>query len=118
MAGRARAGDALVIFGITGDLARKMTFRSLYRLEERELLDNPIVGVAIDDWTVEHLRDHARACIEATGEKIDAKVFGRLAKRLRYVSGDFSDSGLYDRVRDALGDVRTPVFYLEIPPSL
>src|SRR5436190_8221371 len=118
MAGRARAGDALVIFGITGDLARKMTFRSLYRLEERELLDCPIVGVAIDDWTVEHLREHARSCIEATGERVDAKVFGRLAKRLGYVSGDFGDDRLYQRVRDALGDAQTPVFYLGIPPSL
>src|SRR3954447_9657148 len=118
MASRVRAGDALVIFGITGDLARKMTFRSLYRLEERELLDCPIVGVAIDDWTVEHLRGHARSCLEATGEKIDAKVFGRLAKRLGYVSGDFGDDRLYQRVRDALGDAQTPVFYLEIPPSL
>jgi len=36
--------DVLVIFGITGDLARKMTFRSLYRLERRGLLDCPIVG--------------------------------------------------------------------------
>src|SRR3954464_15023568 len=91
MAARVRAGDALVIFGITGDLARKMTFRSLYRLEERELLDCPIVGVAIDDWTVEHLREHARSCIEASGEKVDAKVFGRLAKRLVYPTRGFCD---------------------------
>ena len=43
--------DVLVIFGITGDLAKVMTFRSLYRLERRGLLDCPIVGVAVDDWT-------------------------------------------------------------------
>ena len=43
--------DVLVVFGITGDLARVMTFRSLYRLEQRGLLDCPIVGVAVDDWT-------------------------------------------------------------------
>src|SRR5436190_23184512 len=104
MAGRARAGDALVIFGITGDLARKMTFRSLYRLEERELLDCPIVGVAIDDWTVEHLRAHARSCIEATHENVDEKVFRRLAKRLSYVSGDFSDSALYDQLAAEIKD--------------
>lgn len=41
--------DVLVIFGITGDLAKVMTFRSLYRLELRGLLDCPIVGVAADD---------------------------------------------------------------------
>jgi glucose-6-phosphate 1-dehydrogenase len=118
MPSRMRAGDAFVIFGITGDLARKMTFRSLYRLEQRELLDCPIVGVAIDPWTVEHLREHARRCIEATTEDVDPKVVDRLAKRLSYVSGDFSDAGLFARVREALGDAQAPVFYLEIPPSL
>ena len=54
--------DVLVVFGITGDLAKVMTFRSLYRLEQRGLLDCPIVGVAVNDWTVEHLREHAREC--------------------------------------------------------
>src|SRR3954453_15119259 len=115
---QAATADALVIFGITGDLARKMTFRSLYRLEQRELLDCPIVGVAIDDWTVEHLHDPARRCIEATGEPVDDQVFKRLAGRLSYVSGDFSDPGLFERVRRAVKDAKTPVFYLEIPPSL
>ena len=66
----ARPADVLVVFGITGDLARVMTFRSLYRLERRGLLACPIVGVAVDDWTVEHLRDHARECIEEAGEKV------------------------------------------------
>jgi glucose-6-phosphate 1-dehydrogenase len=113
-----RAANVLVIFGITGDLARKMTFRSLYRLEQRELLSCPIVGVAFDDWTVEHLRDHARRCIEDTGEAIDEAVFKRFAARLSYVSGDFSDSALYDRVRDAVKDAQTAAYYLEIPPSL
>src|SRR3954453_1955275 len=114
----APTADALVIFGITGDLARKMTLRSLYRLEQRELLGCPIVGVAIDDWSVEHLRDHARACIEATNHDVDDKVFRRLAGRLSYVSGDFADSKLFDDLRDELGNAKAPVFYLEIPPSL
>src|SRR3954451_13712417 len=114
----APTADALVIFGITGDLARKMTLRSLYRLEQRELLGCPIVGVAIDDWSVEHLRDHARACIEATNHDVDDKVFRRLASRLSYVSGDFADSKLFDDLRDELGNAKAPVFYLEIPPSL
>ena len=53
--------DVLVVFGITGDLAKVMTFRSLYRLEPRGLLDCPIVGVAVDDWTVDQLIERARA---------------------------------------------------------
>src|SRR5215210_8774212 len=80
--------DVLVIFGITGDLARKMTFRSLYRLERRKLLDCPIVGVALDDWSAAALHDHARQAIEASGETLDEDVFARFAKRLSMVSGD------------------------------
>ena len=72
------SADVLVIFGITGDLAKKMTFCALYRLERRRLLDCPIVGVAFDDWSAATLRDHARRAIEDTGETIDEEVFGRL----------------------------------------
>src|SRR5258707_7347046 len=99
--------DVFVIFGITGDLAKVMTFRSLYRLEQRKLLDCPIVGVAIDDWTVEHLREHARRCIEATIEDVDDNVVDRLAKRPSYIARDFSDARLVERVRQALGHAPT-----------
>ena len=108
----------LVIFGITGDLARVMTYRSLYRLEARGLLDCPIVGVAFDDWTLEQLVERARDSIVATGEQLDDDVFGRLAKRLSYIHGDFADAATYAQVADAVGDATQPVFYLEIPPSL
>lgn len=77
-----RHADVLVVFGITGDLAKVMTFHSLYRLERRGLLDCAIVGVAGDDWTVEDLRKRARSSIEACGETIDETVFERLAERL------------------------------------
>jgi glucose-6-phosphate 1-dehydrogenase len=107
-----------VIFGITGDLARKMTFRSLYRLERRGLLDCPIVGVALEDWSLERLRDHARRAIRASGEVVDRVVFKRFAARLSYVSGDFSEAATLERVKELLGAVSSPVFYLEIPPSL
>jgi glucose-6-phosphate 1-dehydrogenase len=110
--------DVFVIFGITGDLAKVMTFHSLYRLERRGLLDCPIVGVAADDWTVDQLRAHARQCIEDCGETIDEEVFQRFSARLSYLAGDFSDKSTYSEVASALGDARTPVFYLEIPPSL
>ena len=113
-----RPADVLVVFGITGDLAKVMTFRSLYRLERRGLLDCPIVGVAVDNWTVDRLRERARDSIEGTGEKLDPKVFDRLAERLSYVEGDFADAGTYERVGDAIGGAQSPVFYLEIPPFL
>jgi glucose-6-phosphate 1-dehydrogenase len=110
--------DVFVVFGITGDLAKVMTFRSLYRLEQRLLLDCPIVGVAVDDWTVDDLVARARESIAGTGEKIDQKVFDRFAARLSYVSGDFTDPSMYERVGAAISGARTPVFYLEIPPFL
>jgi glucose-6-phosphate 1-dehydrogenase len=53
-----RPADVFVAFGITGDLAKVMTFRSLYRLEKRGVLDCPIVGVAVDDWSAADLREH------------------------------------------------------------
>src|ERR1700755_1940744 len=99
-----RPADVLVIFGITGDLAKVMTFRSLYRLERRGLLDCPIVGVAVDEWSVEDLRNHARIAITATGESLDEDVFARFAARLRYVSGDFGDDATYARVAAAIGE--------------
>jgi glucose-6-phosphate 1-dehydrogenase len=113
-----KPADVLVIFGITGDLARKMTFRSLYRLERRKLLDCPIVGVALDDWSAAALHDHARSAIETAGETLDEKVFDRFAQRLTMVSGDFGDAKTYERVARAIEGKHTPVFYLEIPPSL
>jgi len=115
---RGREADVLVIFGITGDLAKKMTFRSLYRLEARGLLTCPIVGVAVEDWSAERLREHARECIAGDGEHIDDEVFARLAGRLSYVSGDFKHADSYRRVAEAIGSFQTRVFYLEIPPTL
>ncbi len=114
----AEAADVLAIFGITGDLARKMTFRALYKLEERGKLGCPIVGVAIDEWSVDQLRDHAREAIAATVDSPDEDVFGRLAARISYVQGDYADPKTFERVAEAMGEAKRPVFYLEIPPSL
>ena len=69
------AADVLVIFGITGDLAKKQTFRALYRLERREELQCPVIGVARDEWSAATLRDHARQAIEDSGEKISEQRF-------------------------------------------
>ncbi len=110
--------DVLVIFGITGDLARKMTFRSLYRLERRGLLKCPIVGVARREWSSDALHEHARSAIEAAGETLDEDVFARFAKRLSMVSGGFDDAKTYERLGRAIEGKHTPVFYLEVPPSL
>jgi glucose-6-phosphate 1-dehydrogenase len=116
--GPGTTADIMVIFGITGDLARVMTFRSLYRLEKRGVLKCPILGVAVNDWTVEQLREHARKCIIGTGEQLDSQVFDRFAARLSYLSGDFTDAATYQRLAQAMNGAAAPLFYLEIPPSL
>jgi glucose-6-phosphate 1-dehydrogenase len=112
------AADVLTIFGITGDLAKKMTFRALYRLEARGKLECPIVGVAIDEWSLEQLLDHAREAIAASVEDPDEDVFSRLAARISYVQGDYADADTFKRVGEAIGGRKRPVFYLEVPPSL
>ena len=115
-----RPADAFVAFGITGDLARKMTFVSLYQLERRGLLDCPIIGVAAQDWTDEDLRRHATESVTAAlgAEQVQAGVLARLVRRMRYVGGDFADPATFAAVVRALAGATLPVFYLEIPPSL
>jgi glucose-6-phosphate 1-dehydrogenase len=107
-----------VIFGITGDLAKVMTFQSLYRLELRGLLNCRIVGVAVDKWTVDQLVQHARESIIQTGDKLKEDVFSRFAARLSYVQGDFSDASTYQKVGEQVAGSEQPVYYLEIPPFL
>jgi glucose-6-phosphate 1-dehydrogenase len=112
------AADVLTIFGISGDLAKKMTFRALYRLEARSRLSCSIVGVAIDKWDDEQLRRHAREAISATVKEPDDEVLSRLLDRLSYVQGDYADAATFERVGKAIEGKGRPIFYLEIPPSL
>ncbi|MGI9157961.1 MAG: glucose-6-phosphate dehydrogenase [Marmoricola sp.] len=112
------AADVLVIFGITGDLARKMTFRALYRLERRKLLDCRIIGVAADDLPIDHLVKRAREAIDQAGEPVDEAVFERLAGRLSYLHGDVSETTLYNRLADQVARHHRPLYYLEMPPAL
>ncbi len=92
--------DVLVIFGITGDLAKVMTFHSLYRLEARGLLELP------DRRRRRRRLDASSTCAsthasasKGRGETVDPAVFARFAARLSYVSGDFTDAGTYERLR-------------------
>lgn len=116
--GDSSPSDLLVIFGITGDLARKMTFRALYRLERRAELHHPIVGVASDDITTEQLLERARDAIKQTGEDFDDAVFDRLAARLSYLHGDVTDADLYKQLAEKIPSDAHPLYYLEMPPSL
>lgn len=115
---QARTADLMVIFGITGDLARKMTFRALYRLERRKLLTCPILGVAADDISVAELMSRAREAITATEGSVEDDVFDRLAQHFSYLHGDVTDAGLYRQLAEKVGDAEQPLYYLEMPPAL
>ena len=90
------ASDALVIFGITGDLARHKTLPALYQLERRMLLEVPVIGSGRTEWTDADLRAHARAAIEEHGLP-DHEALGRFLARLSYVGGDTNDPTTFDR---------------------
>ncbi|MGK2950015.1 MAG: glucose-6-phosphate dehydrogenase [Acidimicrobiales bacterium] len=113
--------DALVLFGATGDLAKKKIFPAVYEMvgDEHQHHGVPIVGFASSEWDDDRLRQHAREAIEAKGE-VDEAAWDDLAGRTSYVQGDYRDpesfAALADRLRD-LG-VERPLFYLAIPPEL
>jgi len=109
--------DALVIFGITGDLAFKQIFPALQAMVRHSGFDLPVVGVARSDWSIERLRERVRESLAAHGGG-DADAFARLSAQLRYVDGDYADPATYTRLRAALGDAKRPLHYLAIPPSM
>ncbi len=115
---KAPVADALVIFGITGDLAKKQTLPALYRLEAHHRLACKVIGVGRQNWSTEHLIAHARESIEASGEQIDEAIFSRLAECLSYHGGDFGSIDTFQRLSAALPGFVHPLFYLEVPPSL
>ncbi len=110
--------DALVIFGATGDLARKMIYPSLYQMVRRGNLTEPIVGVARDSWTVEKLLERARDSIVTSCGSIDEQTFAQFAGLMRFVPGDYQDPTTFDRLSEALSDRRRVLYYLAIPPSM
>lgn len=112
------SADALILFGITGDLARKKLFSALYDLTAAGKLDMPVVGVAMSDWDDALLRQRAREALEELEEDVDEAVFERLASRLTFVSGDYRDGRTFTRLAERVGDARCTVAYLAIPPDL
>ncbi|HEY7442125.1 MAG TPA: glucose-6-phosphate dehydrogenase [Vicinamibacterales bacterium] len=109
--------DALVFFGITGDLAYKKIFPALQALVRRGRLDVPIIGVARSPLTRDQLVDRARASVKEFGG-VDPDAFPKLAGLLHYLEGDYGDPSLYGRLRSVLGAAMHPLYYLAIPPSM
>jgi glucose-6-phosphate 1-dehydrogenase len=109
--------DALVFFGATGDLAYKKIFPSLQAMVRRGNLNVPVIGVAGRPWSVEQLRERARQSLEDHGG-MDPIAFAKLSSLLQYVSGDYNQLETYEKLRQVLGNVSCPLYYLAIPPSL
>ena len=110
--------DSLILFGITGDLARKKLFSALYDLTAAGRLDMPVVGVASRDWNDEALRLHAREALEATGRLVADDVFVRLAANLCYVSGDYRDPATYADIAKRAADSAWPRLVSRHPARL
>jgi glucose-6-phosphate 1-dehydrogenase len=110
--------DALVLFGVTGDLAHKMTFPALYAMEKRGALTVPIIGVALPKWSLEDLRKRAEDSIKRSGGIDNRRAFDHLLSRFSYVSGDYENPNTFTAIRKTLGDAKRPAHYLAIPPSL
>ena len=114
----ASRSDALVLFGVTGDLAHKMIFPALYAMAKRGALKVPVVGVASSRWNLAQLRKHATDGIQKAGRIDDRRALRHLLSLLRYVNGDYNDEGTFIALRRALGGAHRPAHYLAIPPSL
>jgi glucose-6-phosphate 1-dehydrogenase len=110
--------DALVIFGVTGDLARKKLFPALYQLERDGHLDVPVVGVARSGTDTAGLAARIEASLTERAPAVDRAVLARLLARVRFVGGEYADAATFTGLRDALGTAARPLHYLAIPPAL
>ena len=113
--------DVLVLFGITGDLARKLVLPALYRLVERGELTVPVIGVALTDLDTEGLRKHVAECVRKAFDSdggVDDAVLTRMVERTSLVAGDYADPSVFTRLAEAVGPDAFAVHYLAVPPSL
>jgi glucose-6-phosphate 1-dehydrogenase len=116
--GGATRSDALVLFGVTGDLVHKKIFPALYAMAKRGALEVPVVGVASSKWSAAQLRERATDGIKKICRIDDRRALHHLLSLLRYVSGNYNDPATFKALGKALGDARRPAHYLAIPPSL
>jgi len=116
--GKAVQSDALVLFGITGDLAYKMIFPALYAMVKRGALRVPVIGVALQKWSLGQLYERVKDSLQHAGGIDDQKAFDRLLSLLSYVSGDYSNPDTFTAIKRALSNSRHPAHYLAIPPLL
>ena len=109
--------DALVLFGATGDLAKKKLFPALYDLEELNELDVKIFGVASSKWTQDVFRSNVEAAIRARKPDADEKVLGKVLNEMQLLVGDYEDPETFVKLADLIKDFKLPVIYLAIAPE-
>ncbi|WP_033337617.1 glucose-6-phosphate dehydrogenase [Catenuloplanes japonicus] len=110
--------DAVVLFGVTGDLAAKKLIPALYELTRRGRLDLPVFGVARSAWDHEHLVRTVRKAVVEAVDVVDEAAFDALAARMTMISGGYDDARTYARLSEALEHTARPLFYLAIPPAV
>jgi glucose-6-phosphate 1-dehydrogenase len=110
--------DALVVFGVTGDLAHKQIFPALYAMVKRGELTVPVVGVAFPNWSLERLHRRVTDSIKRTVGIDNQRTLKTLLSLIKYVSGDYKDLATFAKIKQALGGARRPAHYLAIPPSM
>ncbi len=109
--------DALVLFGATGDLAKKKLFPALYDLEELDELDVKIFGVASSKWTQDVFRSNVEAAIRARKPEADEKVLGKLLNEMQLLVGDYEDPETFVKLAELIKNFKLPVIYLAIAPE-
>jgi len=124
---RAPTPQALVIFGASGDLAKKKILPALYNLAAQSLLPDRyvVIGYALSDWSDEAFVSHARASIEEFSRTpIDETVWKTFADSLSFVSGSFDDENAFASLKSKLEDADREqgcaggrLFYLAVPPG-
>ncbi|WP_083931633.1 glucose-6-phosphate dehydrogenase [Methyloferula stellata] len=127
---------AMVIFGATGDLTKRLVMPALYNLSHTKVLPEQfvLIGVARAAGTAESWRDHlydtlktyvGNGATEFDVASIDEAAWKRLAERMVYVQGDLTKPELYEKLRDALGEAEknhgtkgNAIFYLAVADQL
>lgn len=115
---RPASSDALVLFGVTGDLAYKQIFPALYAMVKRGVLNVPVIGVAASPWSVTQLRKRVAQSLRHSDAVVHARTLRILLSLLQYVPGDYTDPETFQSLKLALGNARHPAYYLAIPPAL
>ena len=95
--------DALVIFGITGDLSYKKIIPAVESLVRRGRLTGPVIGVARESWTQERMEERMAESLREYGGGVDEPAFAWLCKQLRYVTGDYRDADYLSQAQGRLG---------------